>query len=714
MISCSLVSLQGFFKGILLNLSIRYRKRAMRNPAKKISHKTTLRQRVLLSVAAVVTVSLLGSVYGLLQITQVNRELDMINRMLVPLAKLLPQLQNDSEILQREMERKLGMEHWRDPLWRPQALPKWIYDLLEAEIRNARVLIEKQPALSSKLEIASEQERWQIWQSDIEKGFVDLKRLSDEIYRSLESQKIKEASELYSQWLSRSQEWDRLIRTAVSDSDRRMRGSFGLVEEEVSGLRTGLQVILVVVVFLSLTLLWFGERALRPLGELTALARQIAERGIRKEDKIQIPELSIRRDDEVSQLNQEFRRMATTLLEREKTVEIQQRRLEEQNQLQRELSEFNQNILNSIDSVIIVTDTEGNVTQCNPGAQEFLRRSSREIVGQSILAFSELTGILQKVITDEQPLASWTKRKEGKRIEPVTFSNRVMGGHFLPLKYEKGSAQGLILVLDDLTEQSQMEDRLKLAEHLATIGRMSAQVAHEVRNPLHSIGLEAELAFEKASEVGDLTLKRSVQSILEAVDRLQHITENYLKLSKPSMSKKEPVNLGNILESVLGIYFPTCEAQHVKIDWHREPGANLEILGDRNLLEQVLGNLLKNALQALDRKSQTFTGAWRPAIRWDMGQAESGRVWIKITDNGPGFDASVRDKIFTPFFTTRAEGTGLGLSFIKKVVEDHGGSIEAVQSLEGGASFLLMFLAHETGQTGYAERNLNHEKNLNS
>src|SRR3954471_7630553 len=129
---------------------------------------------------------------------------------------------------------------------------------------------------------------------------------------------------------------------------------------------------------------------------------------------------------------------------------------------------------------------------------------------------------------------------------------------------------------------------------------MSAQVAHEVRNPLHSIGLEAEMAAELAAQSGNPQLKQSLQSILGSVDRLEKITENYLKLSRLSAGRKTPVDLGEVLESVLATYTPTCEAQGVSVDWTREPGADLMIHGDRDLLEQVFGNLLRNALQALE------------------------------------------------------------------------------------------------------------------
>jgi two-component system NtrC family sensor kinase len=209
---------------------------------------------------------------------------------------------------------------------------------------------------------------------------------------------------------------------------------------------------------------------------------------------------------------------------------------------------------------------------------------------------------------------------------------------------------------------------LNRAEHLAAVGRMSAQVAHEVRNPLHSIGLEAEMAVELAANLGQPALKQSLQSILRGVDRLEKITENYLKLSKLSSGSRTVVDLGDVLESVLATYASVCEAQNIRVDWRREKNANLQVIGDRDLLEQVFGNLMRNSIQSLE-------GRAKPTIAWSLGQTDSRKVWARIEDSGPGVPIEIRSKLFTPFVTTKAQGTGLGLSFVKKVIEDQGGSI---------------------------------------
>ena len=518
----------------------------------------TLRQRIMTSVGAMVLLSLLGSSVSLYRITEVNRLLEAINHISVPLGRLLIQMQSDAEVFRREFERSMGYVHWKDQHWQARPVPKWIEEVLENEVVRVTELIQK----DSDWAHPEARAHWREWVVQIS---VELKRLihdADQLHLTLIEKNEALAGDLYPKWMAAVDEWRRQLRWGAAEFDHSLRRNFSTTENRVVELRLGLEMIFIIVVLMSLLFLWLGERALRPLDELTRLAREITRRGLRKEDKSLLPDFSLSRSDEVSQLSREFHHMATALLEREKTVEAQKNRLQEQNRLLREI----------------------------------------------------------------------------------------------------------------LNEEVKLQERLRRAENLAAVGRMSAQVAHEVRNPLHSIGLEAELAIETASQLGHVSLKQSLQSILNSVDRLQKITENYLKLNRLSTGEKGLIDLSDVLQSVLATYAPVCESQDVKVDWHREAKANLNVCADRDLLEQVLGNLFKNSLQALE----TLPLAAPREIKWSLGNTENSKAYIKIEDNGPGISLDVKERLFTPFVTTRAQGTGLGLSFVKKVLEDHGGSIHNV------------------------------------
>ena len=611
-------------------------------------------------------VSLLGSSASVYRITEVSRSLDAINRVSVPLGRLLLQIQSDGEVFKRELERRLGQSHWQDAHWRPRPLPRWIDEVLRSEYERVKGLVRQD---TSGLATSA---RWTQWLEGSTVRFTELMEDSDRLNAALEKKDFSHAAEIHGRLLALSDEWLGQIEWAVNEQDRMLRQAFARADSKVAALRAGLEAILVVVVSLSLLLLWLGERALRPLDELTRLARQIAQRGgLRREDKASLPEIPMSRQDEVSSLSREFHAMATALLEREKMVETQKARLQEQNRLLREMGALNENVLKSIRSILIVADAGGRITQCNPVAEKWLGVSAKEIIGSRVIGWPRLTAVLGAELT-------------ARRIEPRPLEGRVYGGSLMPLASAAGeNAPGWIIDLIDISEDLELQDRLRRAENLAVIGRMSAQVAHEIRNPLHSSGLEADLAIEMAGKSGQAPLKQSLQSILASVDRLEKITENYLKLSRLSAGERKVTDLGAVLEAVLATYTSACEAQGIRVDWEREPSADLRVYGDADLLEQVLGNLLRNSMQALE-------GVSAPSIRWKLGMLESGRVWIRVEDNGPGVAPEVRARLFTPFLTTRAQGTGLGLSFVKKVIEEHRGEIRLIDGARGACFEILL------------------------
>ncbi len=624
------------------------------------SRGASLRHRILFFVGALILISLCGSTLSLFRITEVSRMLDQVNHTSVPIGRLLSQVQTDVEVFRSEIDRNLGQSHWKDPHWKPRPLPPWIQDVLKNEVERIQTTFSKSKP------------QWQSFAQNVSESFSELQKNSTSLAEALDQKDEKRSIELYNSLLTKTEDWKRQLAWGAAEFDRNLRQDFGLAETRVSELRTGLEMVLAVVVMLSLLLLWLGERALRPLGDLTRFAREITRRGLRKEDKSMLPEIPLSRTDEVSQLSREFRRMATALLEREKTVEHQNIRLQDQNRLLRDIGALNENILHSIESVLIVMDLEARVTQCNPTASEWLQTTPEKLIGSRFSDWPRLSPILETLPGGLGWIARMKESPEAWKISRCSIEGRIFGGQLLPLRSEKNQATGALLILADITEELGLGERLRRAEDLAAIGRLSAQVAHEVRNPLHSIGLEAELASEQAASFGAVALKQSLDSILTSVDRLQKITENYLKLSRLSTGNKATCDLRLILNSVLGTYGPACEAQSVRIETRYEV-SQINVFGDRDLLEQVFGNLLRNALQAIESQ------VGRRFIRWEMGVAESGRLWVRVSDSGPGVADEVKARLFVPFVTTRAQGTGLGLSFIKKVIEDHGGTISYIE-----------------------------------
>ncbi len=230
----------------------------------------------------------------------------------------------------------------------------------------------------------------------------------------------------------------------------------------------------------------------------------------------------------------------------------------------------------------------------------------------------------------------------------------------------------------------QKQQELIRAERLAAVGRVSAQVAHEIRNPLSSIGLNVEMlqdqlgTFETpadAKEARDL-----LASVMREVDRLTEITEDYLRLARVPTPAKRPEDLKKIIEEVLGFAREELERAGVKIVAEL-PEGGLPVSADEGQLRQVFLNLIRNAREAMATGGTLKVRAGSSGALLD----------VRVSDTGSGIPPEVREKLFEPFFTTKPGGTGLGLSLSRQIVEAHGGRIDVDSAPNGGTTFLLEF-----------------------
>ena len=231
----------------------------------------------------------------------------------------------------------------------------------------------------------------------------------------------------------------------------------------------------------------------------------------------------------------------------------------------------------------------------------------------------------------------------------------------------------------------QKQQELIRAERLAAVGRVSAQVAHEIRNPLSSIGLNVEMledqlgqsrfgSAEDAKEARDL-----LASVIREVDRLTEITEDYLRLARLPTPSKRPEDLKKILEEVLSFAREELGRAGVKIVAEL-PESGLPVSADEGQLRQVFLNLIRNAREAMTNGGTLKVRATSTGALLD----------VRVSDTGSGIPPEVREKLFEPFFTTKPGGTGLGLSLSRQIVEAHGGRID-VESAAGGTTFVLEF-----------------------
>ncbi|MBM4780183.1 MAG: HAMP domain-containing protein [Archangiaceae bacterium] len=233
---------------------------------------------------------------------------------------------------------------------------------------------------------------------------------------------------------------------------------------------------------------------------------------------------------------------------------------------------------------------------------------------------------------------------------------------------------------------AQKQEALLRAERLAAAGRVSAQVAHEVRNPLSSIGLNVEMlgdqleaaTFPDAQDAQEA--KRLLSAVTREVDRITEITEEYLKMARLPAPALRNEDLVEIVQSVIGFSKEELERAQVTVSTSLPP-APLTIQADEGQLRQVFLNLFRNA-----REAMTAGGALTISVAQEGADAV-----VRVEDTGPGLPSEVRERLFEPFFSTKARGTGIGLSLSRQIVEAHGGKIGIDDSVQQGTTFVMRF-----------------------
>src|SRR5579864_2608991 len=340
---------------------------------------------------------------------------------------------------------------------------------------------------------------------------------------------------------------------------------------------------------------------------------------------------------------------------------------------------------------LLLVNATGAISSTNPAAEEALGirtlryRSYKEILGADTALTRLLTACLREGRTFhrgevEHVTAEGEMRHLGVTISPIfrAVRNPPRPGTEFPGVPPEMKVSGALCLMSDLTELTALQKQIRWKENLAALGEMSAGIAHEFKNALATISGYAQM-IRSESKPGDV--RDSAERILDQTRSLAHIVTEFLRFAKPLEISYESVPMGVLVERVaqeLHEAIPQCE---VKCE-----GTFEELPGDEALIRQALLNLARNGAEAArDIGSEpriTIAGSIE-----DLG----GRKWQRlcIVDNGPGIPESDLPKIFLPFYTTKSEGTGLGLAVVQKVTLQHGGSIEARNRPGGGAEFLL-------------------------
>jgi len=274
---------------------------------------------------------------------------------------------------------------------------------------------------------------------------------------------------------------------------------------------------------------------------------------------------------------------------------------------------------------------------------------------------------------------------------------------------ERDGRVGICAFFKDLTHVEMTEESENLKQRLLMLGQMAAGLAHEIRNPIASIGVHASILRTRLS--GNEKLLSSVAMMSREIEKVEYIIRECLNFVRPAELGIKQVRLENIINGVIARMITLHPGMKFSI---QTPGnGDLKVDADAALLEQALTNLLANAVDATHGKGTVivFVGTSRhftEAVRLDrqvemLLPSQSGKeeefVRIHIRDNGPGISPEIQDKIFVPFFTTKKTGTGIGLSLAQKIVHAHGGVLDMNSEVGKGTEFIIKIpMRHGSGR----------------
>lgn len=366
------------------------------------------------------------------------------------------------------------------------------------------------------------------------------------------------------------------------------------------------------------------------------------------------------------------------------------------NQMTRHLEAHNEYILESMSNGVLVVDLKGKITTFNQAAASILGFSQTEVVGKSLEDVFRIFPVFLEVI---RPLVLKLENLVDTEVYLSEDPLKIIRIRSAPVLGADSKVIGTEILFTDETQLRRLESRVKVTEKMATIGELAAGIAHEIRNPLAAMKGFTEILRKKVSE--NASTKELVADIATEIEILNKIVTNFLVFAKPTAMDAHEAEVSEVVHGLLPLVQKEAETKEIKIEFKVHQDAFLKL--DSEQLRRALLNILLNAIQAAPPKSIILIEqarysrkgmvAWLKRFEFSpffLNETVTDWVCLSVRDQGPGFSPENLKKIFTPFFTTKTEGFGLGLSITKKILEAHGGDVGAANQPGGGALFVML------------------------
>jgi signal transduction histidine kinase len=335
----------------------------------------------------------------------------------------------------------------------------------------------------------------------------------------------------------------------------------------------------------------------------------------------------------------------------------------------RAVETYSGRVIEHVGDGILVFNDETGILTINRAAQELLRVREADVLGRPVtklLANEACRTFLRSAAVRDQVDCDLPHGRLRLLMAKSVFED------------EHGRAN-TILILRDRTRLKQLEAQVQQRERLHAMGALASGLAHEIRNPLNAVGTIVQQLRKDFRPVEDAEDYEELTAIVyQEVRRINDAVRNFLRMVRPEPIRPELFDLEELMRFVEQEYAASMAERGVRLRLRMAWRGDVQ--WDRRQMQQVLMNLVRNAMEATGEGGRIDVSVERP---------EEAVIEIRVADDGPGIPADVKDRIFNLYFTTKAAGTGIGLSIVQRIVQEHGGAVE-VESTEGeGTTFIL-------------------------
>jgi len=403
-----------------------------------------------------------------------------------------------------------------------------------------------------------------------------------------------------------------------------------------------------------LVLIWtFIRKLVRPYESLLKEIKSASAIGSKP------AESSAEMPDEITFLVESFKGVISKLQEKEKLLEI----MHQQAQQRADSKEkFARDIFAGLRLGVISLEETGRFLDCNPAMEVLLGRKKIAFKNLSYTDIFQQNPAIQNVVEsfyqDRRPVS-----EESVPMVSASGDELLVDVDLSPLTDPHGVFYGVICVLENVTEANTLRRRLQIQENLAALGEMSAGIAHEFKNSLTTISGYAQMLHGNARPGAEV---RRTAALVQEVEEMVKVISDFLEYARPMRAEKSRLDLDTLISEVTS----TFQERYPDITFNTQLIA-CSIAGEKALLKKAFQNLILNSVQALEDSKQNR----KKQVDIRMEFLTGNMLRIHLSDTGPGTDQNTLSRIFTPFFTTRPQGTGMGLAVVQKIITAHEGSI---------------------------------------